>query len=204
MGHAWDELEWYFDYNVFPSKRLIYLGSHSADDDGKESGVDYQMFQGFLKGITYLDAVAEKPITIHMNIDGGDWYHGRAIYSAIQACRSHVTIVAWGYACSMGALILQAADHRLIAKDCVFMIHDGDTVASGSPRTIEAWGVESKRQRKALYQVYLDRMIVADPSMTMLKIERLCGHDRIYTPDQTVLMGFADAVLQNFVQVVDA
>jgi len=197
-----EDLDRYFDHNIYPPKRLLYLGS-LRDDEGKEAGVDYQMFERFLKGLTFLDTVSQKPITIHMNTDGGDWYHGMAIYHAIQACRSHVTIIAWGYACSMGSLILQSADTRMIARDCVFMIHDGSDEMSGAARAFEAWGRECGRVRKAMYRVYLDRMRVEDSSMTMSKVERMCSHDRIYTPEQAVAIGLADQVFDKFRQIED-
>ncbi len=197
-----EDLDRYFDYGIYPTKRMLYLGSFS-DGEGREAGVDYQMFEGFLKGLTYLDAMSDRPITIHMNTDGGDWYHGMAIYHAIQACRSHVTIIAWGYACSMGSLIFQAADVRLIARDCVFMIHDGSEGMDGGARSFEAWGREVLRTRKAMYRVYFDRMVVVDPSMPMTKIERLCSHDRIYTPEQTIALGLADDIMDKFRQIED-
>jgi ATP-dependent protease ClpP protease subunit len=194
-----DDLDRYFDYNVFPSKRLLYLGSRS-DVDGSESGVNYEMFDCFLKGITYLDSIANAPITVHMNTDGGDWYHGMAMFRAIRACRSHVAVTAWGYACSMGSVILQAADTRIVARNCVVMIHDG---TGGIPpgagaKTEEAWAEQSKKTRIEMYQIYLERMKAADPRMTLRRVEEMCSHDRIFSPEEAVEAGLADWVMDTF------
>jgi ATP-dependent protease ClpP protease subunit len=192
-----DDLDRYFDYNVFPSKRLLYLGSRS-DTDGEESGVNYEMFDCFLKGITYLDGIADSPITVHMNTDGGDWYHGMAMFRAIRACRSHVTVMAWGYACSMGSIILQAADTRILAQNCVVMIHDGSDAPSGTAKAVEAWAEQSKKTRVEMYQIYLERMKAADPRMTMRQVEEMCSHDRIFSPEEAVDAGLADWVMHTF------
>lgn len=192
-----EDLDRYFDYNIFPPKRILFLGSHS-DIEGVESGVNYEMFECFLKGLTYLDSIAETPITIHMNTDGGDWYHGMAMFRAVRACRSHVTIVAWGYACSMGSIILQAADTRIVAKDCVVMIHDGSEGMHADTKSFEAWGKQSERTRKEMYRMYLERMKVADPKTTIKKVEDMCSHDKIFTPEEAVEIGLADWVMDTF------
>jgi len=192
-----EDLDRYFDYNIFPPKRLLYLGSHS-DLEGEESGVNYEMFDCFLKGITYLDSIADTPITIHMNTMGGDWYHGMAMFRAIRACRSHVTIVAWAYACSMGSIILQAGDTRIVTPNCVVMIHDGSDSLGGDTKTVEAWAKQSEKTRKEMYRIYLERMKAVEPKMTLKKVEDMCAHDRIFSPDEAVAAGLADWVLDNF------
>jgi len=192
-----EDLDRYFDYNIFPPKRLLFLGSQS-DVDGEESGVNYEMFDSFLKGLTYLDSIADTPITIHMNTMGGDWYHGMAMFRAIRACRSHVTVVAWAYACSMGSIILQAADTRIVTQNCVVMIHDGSDSIGGDTKTVEAWAKQSERTRKEMYRIYLERMKAADPKMTLKKVEDLCSHDKIFSPEEAVEVGLADWVLDTF------
>ena len=53
-----------------------------------------------------------------------------AIYDAIQACKSYVTI-GYGQAESMSGIILQAADNRLMSPHSHFMAHFGSTDCSG-------------------------------------------------------------------------
>lgn len=198
--HAKEDLDRYFDYNIFPPKRLLFLGSRS-DSDGEESGVNYEMFNHLLKGITYLDSVNARPITIHLNTMGGDWYHGMAMFRAIRACRSYVRIVVWGYACSMGSVILQAADSRIIAQSCILMIHDGSDEIVGDARSVERWGEQSKKNRQEMYRVYLDRIREKHPNTTLKRIENLCSHDTIYSAEEAVEMGLADQILESLEEI---
>lgn len=196
-SYSREDLDRYFDYHIFPAKRILFLGSISYQD-GVESGVDHDMFAYFLKGLTYLDSTAEKPIIVHMNTDGGDMSHGMAIYNAIRACRSHVSIVAWGSAMSMGSVILQAADTRYVSRDCVLMIHDGDNDLGGHAKTVERWAEHSKQSRRRLYEIYLEKMKIKNKALTLKKVENLCTIDTIYCAEEAVNVGLADHVLDNF------
>ena len=196
-SYSREDLDRYFDYNIFPAKRILFLGSCSYQD-GVESGVDHDMFAYFLKGLTYLDSTAEEPIVVHMNTDGGDVSHGMAIYDAIRACRSHVSFVVWGSAMSMGCVILQAADTRYVSRDCVLMIHDGNSVLGGHTRNVERWAERSKQFRRRMYEIYLGKMMRKNKTMTLKKVENLCMIDTIYGAEEAVNVGLADHVLDNF------
>jgi len=189
-----EDLDRYFEYGIYPQKRILDLLSVSEDE---ESGTDHKMFERFLKGITYLDSLSNKSITVQMNNIGGDWYHGMAIYNLIRACRCHVTIIAYAHACSMGSVILQAADTRIIAPDCVTMIHDGMDSLDGSQKSVENWAKEGKHIRKRMYDIYFERMKAAKPRITLKKIEELCSHDTIFNAQQAVDVGLADWVLES-------
>lgn len=194
-----EEIDRYFDYGIFVKERILALESLSADEDG-ESGTDHEMFGHFIKGLTFLSRLSEDPITVQMNNLGGDWFHGMAIYDAIRACRCYVTIISYGYCCSMGSIIFQAGDHRIIAPDCVMMIHDGSDGFAGIAKSFEAWGAYSKVVRQRMYEIYLTRIKAKKPKSkwTLRKIEELCSHDRIYTAEQAVEIGLADGLLELF------
>lgn len=192
-----EDLDRYFEYGCLAPKRTIYLGSCGYTDSEQESGTDFQMAGNFIKSMTYLNQLANKPITIHMNNIGGDWYHGMAIYDAIKTSMSYVTVVVWGSAMSMGSIILQAADLRLMTPNSVSMIHDGTESIHGSCKMVEKWIEESKKNRINMYEIYLEKMIKKDPSMTIRKIEKLCSYDKIYSAQETVDVGLADKIMEN-------
>jgi len=196
-----EDIDRYFDYSCYVPSRYLYIGStkfgSSGDDDGWESGVDAEMAEYAIKGITYLESIARKPITIFTNNLGGSWYHGMAIYDTIRASRCHITMVALGYACSMGSIILQAADTRVLGKHCVFMIHDGTELLDGHTRTVERWAKESPKMRKRMYEIYRERMRAQNPKITIGQIEKLCSFDTIYDAQEAVDAGFADWVLED-------
>jgi len=199
VAYLKEDIDRWFEYSYSPSQRLIHIGSHTPETDstGTESGTDCQMSEFFLKAMIHLNRVSKtKPIVIHMNNLGGDWYHGMAMYDAIRACKAHVYGVCWGYAMSMGSIIIQACDSRIVAPHCSFMIHDGYEAYNGTCRSFEAWGDHAKEMRRRMYEIYLSRMKPAKPRTTIKTIEKMCSHDKIFSAQDAVDQGLADWVME--------
>jgi ATP-dependent Clp protease protease subunit len=189
MSRNREDLDRWFDFSVYAPKRLLYIG------DG-EGEVDANMHELAIKGLTFLDSWSEAPITIYLNTLGGDWYHGMGIYDTIQSLRSHVTIIVTGYATSMGSLILQAGDHRVMGRHSVLMIHDGSEDLHSDCKSVEAWADQTKKVRKRMYEIYLERIRQTRSRYTMKQVENLCSHDTIFTPEEAIGFGLADAILE--------
>jgi ATP-dependent protease ClpP protease subunit len=149
----------WFDLNVDEETRTIYMGSVSKDYDDRESGVDNFMAEFLIKGMAILDSVSNKPITIIMNNPGGDWYHGMAIFDAIKTSHSPCTIMVYGYAMSMGSIILQSADHRIMMPNSRFMIHYGTDGTYNHAKISEKWADEGKRICRDMENIYIIRML---------------------------------------------
>lgn len=195
-----EDIDRWFDYSYLASKRMIHVGSHDAEmiHDTGESGTDCQMSEFFLKAIVHLNRISNiQPIVLHMNNLGGDWYHGMAMYDAIRASTAHVYGICWGHAMSMGSIIIQACDSRIVAPHCTFMIHDGNEGIHGTCKAVEAWAKYTTKLRREMYEIYFSRMKPAKNRITIKKIEELCSHDTIYTADEAVNQGLADWVLEN-------
>lgn len=192
------DVDRWFDYSYLPSKRMIHIGSHDAETSSGEgeSGTDCQMSEFFLKAIIHSNSISSQPIFIHMNNLGGSWYHGMSMYDAIRASKTHVYGICWGHAMSMGSIIIQACDTRIVAPHCTFMIHDGFEGLSGTCKSVEAWARYTTKMRKRMYEIYLSRMKPAKPRITLKKIEELCSHDTIFTAWEAVNRGLADWVLE--------
>ena len=193
-----EDFDRYFDYGVFAPKRLIYIGSpeYTGDNDG-ESGTDHLMAEKAIKGITYLDTISDKPIVIIMDNPGGHFTHGMAIYDTIKSSRCHATIIAIGNCSSMGSIIFQAADLRVISQNCEFYIHDGTVSFEGNAKDFAEWSKKSELDRKKTYEIYKEKMIQKIPTITIKQIERLCSLDRFYNAQETVDSGLADEILNN-------
>ena len=192
--YAREDIDRWFDYSYLSTKRLVYVSSHDAEmesGDG-ESGTDCQMSEFLIKAMTHLNSISNKPIVIHMNNVGGNWFHGMSIYDIIRASQSHVYGVCWGHAMSMGSIIIQACDSRIVAPHCTFMIHDGFETLNGTCKAVEAWAKYTTKLRKKMYEIYFSRMKLAKPRITIQKIEKLCSHDTIYTADEAVNQGLVD------------
>ena len=130
-----------------------------------------------------------------MNNPGGDWFHGMAMYDAIRASKAHVYGICWGQAVSMGSIVIQACDSRIVAPHCTFMIHDGSEALNGSCKDVEAWAKDAGKTREVMYRIYLSRMKAVRPNITVKQIEKICSHDSIYSASEAVEAGLADWVL---------
>jgi len=189
-----DDFDKFHDYNLFMPARTIYYGSMAEEWDGVEAGVDYISTSNLIKNLIILDNISQEPITIYMNTPGGDWYHGIALYDLIIGIRAPVTIVCLGWIMSMGTIILQAANKRVLLPNCGFMIHDGKEGYIGETKNFEAWAEEAKYTRKKMYQIYLHRIKQKHPRFTIAQVEKLCLHDRFLRPERAVELNLADMV----------
>lgn len=97
---------------------------------------------------------SDDPINIFLNSPGGSVVDGFAIYDLISSLENHVTITVFGEAASIAAIILQAADLRLIMPHARVMLHDGsvridDMVARDFDKLASAY----KSDRAAFYEI---------------------------------------------------
>jgi ATP-dependent Clp endopeptidase proteolytic subunit ClpP len=196
VRHSKDSTDRLFDYDLHLETRTLWVGSQwsNAEDEG---GTDAIMAEKLVKGLHLLStgAKAEEPIIIKMNNLGGFWHHGMAMYDAIRACKASVTIEAMGYCMSMGSVILQAADRRVLHPNCRFMIHDGGDGYSGHARNFEAWGRESTKIRREMYRIYAERS--GKPVGYWAK---RCVVDWMMSAEEALREGLADEVLQSVKQ----
>lgn len=188
-----DHVDKFYEMDIFFPTRTIFMGSAEEWEDG-ESGVNHAMAETMIKGLHILDQ-KEDPITIIMNNPGGDATHGMAIYDAIQACRSHITIKVFGHAMSMGSIILQAADERVMAPHSSFMIHYGYFSVSGHAPTSLAWAEESKKYDKWMEDLYLEKIRTRKPKFRRDVLKKLLTVDTVWTPEETIAHGLADRIL---------
>jgi ATP-dependent Clp protease protease subunit len=189
-----DDIDKFHDYGIYVPKRTIYLGSVNVDIEGGEAGVDASMAERVIKNLTILDTVKEEAITIIMNNPGGDVNHGLAIYDAIKACRSHVTVKVYGYAMSMGSIILQAADNRVMSPNSSQMIHYGHMAIDKHQKTVYKHTEEAKRIDRWMEQMYLERIQAKHPKFTVQRIKQMLNFDTFLTAEQSVELGLADEV----------
>lgn len=156
----------FFDYGINTKDRIIYLGSIATvdfEDDGDEAGINWNLARRFLKSLQILDSISDKPIKVIMNSCGGSVTYGMAIYDAIEASRSHITIVNMSQASSMTSIIYQAGDERITAPNSHYMIHDGSFGCESTPSTVKAWlDYEIKVCLPKMYEIYLNRIKATD------------------------------------------
>lgn len=188
-----DDIDKLHDYNLYIPTRTIYMGSENFDDG--ESGTDGAMAARFVKNMMILDSLSSEPITIIMNNIGGDEYHGFAIYDAILLAKSKVTIKVFGHAMSMGSIILQAADKRIMAPTSRQMIHYGTWGMENHAKTTQKWAQEGLKIDKWMEKMYLDKIKEKHKDYTLETLQKLLDHDTFLTAQESVKLGLADEIL---------
>lgn len=104
-------------------------------------GVDSHSVDVAIKELTIWDRTAPNcDIEIVFNSPGGSVIDGNALFDFIRELRSKnhfVTTVTYGWAASMGGILLQAGDNRVMGREAVVLIHEVSTLAGGKIGEIE-------------------------------------------------------------------
>lgn len=188
-----DHVERFHEDNLYIPSRTIYFGS-------SEPGYDMDIVNAFtvsqaIKNLHILEKINHKPITLLLNTPGGSWEDGMAVYDLIQTIISKVTIVGMGKIYSMGSIIMQAGDKRLMTENAYMMIHDGSDGYDGNTKSFEAWAKFSKITRYRMYNIYFEKMKRKNKKITLQEIELMCAHDKIFTAEEAVKVGLADKIV---------
>lgn len=189
-----DDIEKFHDYSIYLPKRTIYMGSEEHHIEHGESGTDGAMAERVIKNLHILDTLNNEPILVLMNNIGGDEYHGFAIYDAIKQCKSHVTIKVCGHAMSMGSIILQAADERIMMPTSRLMIHYGTWGIHDHAKTTQKWAKEGQKIDDWMEQMYMEKIRERQPEFKLKKLQEYLDHDTFLTAKETVDLGLADKV----------
>lgn len=158
-------------------------------DDVRETSVK--------KCIAQLDVWSRRdpgePITIQFTSPGGSVFDGLALFDFIKglsAQGTHVTTVAYGMAASMGGILLQAGDNRVMGANGWLMIHEISAFNVGKASELE----DEVKLIKRLQDRALD--ILSERS-TMKKAEiarKWKRKDWWLTAEEAFELGFCDEV----------
>lgn len=187
-----ESVDRFFDYGLHIETRTIYLGD-TETDEGESNGIGPLVTERLIQAFVLFNTTPEKPVRILMNSSGGSVFNGFAIYDMIKSSPCHVTIEVLGQCQSMGSLILQAADERIIHPNAVIMVHDGtDSYSDMHVRDVERWAEYGKKvDRPRMYAIFADRS-----KRSAHFWEKKCAHDLILTPQEAVILGLADKVFE--------
>lgn len=185
-------IEAYFDYGLDVANRQIYIGTNYQS---QSTGVDYLMAERVIKGLSILDTTSGG-IKLIMNNEGGFWYDGIAMFDYIRNCKNTITMDVYGQAFSMGAVMLQAADHRRMSKHAKIMLHYGvDGIESTHPEIYRRWAKESLRVKKEMEDIFLERMSAKNPSITRRQLKEMLDFDTVLSARQAEEQGLIDEVI---------
>lgn len=195
--------------NIDVNRRIIYL--QEKEDASESSGVDFRMVQDFVKNINILQFQSSDPITIYMQTVGGCWYSGMGIYDAIKLCKCKVTIIGYSQICSMGTIIMQAADRRILMPNCIFMCHYGSSEMSGDFLSSQNFASLDRRNIQTMIDIYAEKCHKTgnffkerEDSLSKVKAyikRKMKDGDWYLTPEQAIDFGFADRVFSNSIKI---
>jgi len=186
-----------------PDTREVFLDGF-IDDEIECAIINSKSASIFLKNLQYLiSSDATKPIFIHLSSNGGDWHSGMIIYDAISNCPVHVTMIVHGHAFSMGGIILQAADTRIMMPHADLLIHEGSMYIEGTYKNAESNIELCKKTNKIMLDIFSDRcssgIFFKDYKLTGIRKYIQSRMDRkqdwYLDAEETVKYGFADTIL---------
>lgn len=135
-----------------------------------------------------------KPVTVILNSPGGSVFAGVALYDFLQKMRAdghHVTVMCLGMAASMGGILLQAGDRRIIGPNARVLIH----AVSGGTRGNVYLMEDDLELSKVLWEG-LKKILAARSTLTEQQIEdRAHRKDWWISAQEAVKLGFADEIL---------
>jgi len=190
---SFDYIELYYDKGVDLRTRTLYMGS----EEGTENEIGYLVAQRVIKGLDVLSQYGNKklPITIKMNTMGGDVINGMAVYDAIRECKEEVHIIVCGSAMSMGAIILQAADKRIMHPHATIMIHYGTSGHTTHSKDRARWSKWYDQLDEWMDNLFLS---ILKP-VTLETIRRLQGREAPKGPSKSKLTKWNKDILQSII-----
>lgn len=136
---------------------------------------------------------AKDEITIVFNSPGGSVYHGLALYDFLEDIKKqgkNITTISRGIAASMGGILLQIGDERVVGPNSHMLIHE---VSSGSMGKLSEIEDEVK-----FYKRLQDRcleILAARSSLSKNQIKtRWARKDWWLSAEEAVKYGFADRI----------
>jgi len=181
--------------NLYIPTRTIYFGGTGFDYENTEDEVNCRTIAQFVKNLHILEHKDSKPISVLLNTPGGSWEDGMAVYDLMKKLKSTVTIIGMGKLYSMGSIIFQGADKRILMENTSIMIHDGNDGFIGDAKSFERWAENSKTVRNSMYKIYYSQIKNKKPRITLKDIEDMCSHDTIFTAKEAVKIGLADRIM---------
>ncbi|HMF30405.1 MAG TPA: ATP-dependent Clp protease proteolytic subunit [Candidatus Lokiarchaeia archaeon] len=188
----------FFDYGIDVRTKTLYLGNLEDSDDEDDGGINEHVAAQAIKGLHILDHVdTPDPITILLNVEGGEEMQCLAIYDAMRACLHSTIIKVFGQCLSGGVWILQGATRRILAPNCRLMIHAGTWgVGEEHPVVVKSWIKQYEKDEELSETILLERIKEKQLDFTREQLQDLLRFDTILTPQEAIDLGLADEILQ--------
>ncbi len=139
----------------------------------------------------------DKPITIYINSGGGSVGAGLGMMQMIYRMRTlykvAINTVVTGYAYSMGAIVFQAGDKRLVGSYSTLMLHSPHWFLSGSDQQIfYDYAMLARHYKNLVSNIFAQRSGKHDATWWEKFI--YSGRDRFLTAEECIELGLADEI----------
>lgn len=137
-------------------------------------------------------------IEIQINSPGGSIFDGFALVDFIRGLRTQgheITMVAYGMAASMGGVLLQAADNRVMGENAFLLIHEGSLGAIGDFGDVEDRVELMKQLHERILTLFVERATPINPKTTRTFIRnRWKRKDWWLSAEDAAALGFVDEI----------
>ena len=188
-------------WGIMTRERVIFLESTAYSEEGGDLGIGHATAQRFLKNLAILESLSSDPIVIILNSIGGCVSNGFAMYDAITQCQSPTIIKVYGNCMSMGTVLLQAGDSRILSEHCSVMMHHGVGEFAGGANMFEVvnaaqFGMEigDKADRICLKAINTHRVTSGLSEMGYEEFQAMNLRGRYMHPEEAVALGLADYI----------
>lgn len=188
-------IEHFLEYDIDILHRTIFLNSVTLDHQNEDDGVNGSLSKQFIKNLYILNSISSEPITIVMNLVGGNSVDGFGMYDAVKTSKSPVKIIVYGQASSMGSIILQASNDRVMSANSEMLIHYGTISVDASVRSAITHANHEKKGMKKMEKIYMDKIKVKQPNFDIKVLKSQLREDTILTASECVELGLADRIL---------
>jgi len=188
-----------FGLNLDTREIVLQSAPENADD-----GLDYVSANRFIKNLLLLNSLNHQSILVHQCTCGGEWNYGIAIFDAINASPSPVTLIAHAHARSMSSIIPQAARKRVLMPNADFLIHFGTQSYEGDSQSFVAEGDKAKELNRRMIDIYSLRCARGpffrrrkwsrEKVRQYLREQMNVRREWYMTPEEAVDMGFMDGI----------
>ena len=182
-------------YSFELKTRRIYFGkapAYTASDDELTDFSEHSVDLAIKLLHRMEDMYKSKPIEIHVNSPGGDFYQFLRLADAIQCLTCQVIFVGSGLVASSAAYLMSVCDVRRLHKSTTVMLHEvrsGSTDGSSTDMSID--GDEVKRLRDLGINI-----LVSNSRMSKEFWGTVCQRDLHLTPKECIELGIADEIIE--------
>lgn len=139
------------------------------------------------------------PIELQINSPGGSIFDGLALVDflrSLQKKEHFITTVALGMAASMGGVLLQVGDKRVIGENATLLIHQGSLGAVGDFGQVEDRVKLMEHFHERILSLFVDKAKPINPRTTKAFIQKRWNRTDWWIPAQEAIdLGFADEIL---------